>query len=71
MNPLPQINVKVGDTVIIKYGKAMGLGTVLAINFIDYDDTYGRALVSWELFGLSTHFHTSLETVDRDKLCWW
>jgi len=70
MDPLPQINVKIGDTVIIKHGEAKGLGTILAINLIDYEDTYGRVLVSWEIFGLSTHFHTSLETVDRNKLCW-
>ena len=68
MDPLPKINIKVGDMVVVKHGTAWGLGKVLAINTIDYKDSYGQVLVSWESIGLKTHQHTSLEVVDVDKL---
>ena len=68
MPTLPKINIKVGDTVIVKYGDALGLGKVLAINTIDYKDSYGQALVSWRSIGLRTHQHTSLQAVDPSKL---
>jgi hypothetical protein len=71
MDPLPKIDLHVGDTVIMIHGKVMGLGTVIAINLVDYKNTYGRVLVSWDVYGLQTHQHTSLEVVDLDKLCWW
>ena len=68
MPTLPKINIKVGDIVIVKHGTALGLGKVLAVNTIDYKDSYGQALVSWESIGLKTHSHTSLQTVDPSKL---
>ncbi len=71
MAPLPKLNLHVGDTVIIQSGRAMGLGTVVAINLVDYKNTYGQVLISWDIYGLQTHMHTSLEVVDVDKLCWW
>ena len=71
MDPLPKIDLHIGDTVIKRYGKAMGLGTVIAINHVDYKDTYGQVLISWDIYGLQTHMHYSLEVVDVDNLCWW
>ena len=71
MQPPPEITIKVGDTVIIKQGRALGLGMVVAINYIDYKESYGQTLVSWESIGLHTHQHTSLQVVDLEKLCWW
>ena len=68
MNNTSKITIKVGDTVVVKHGTALGLGTVIAINEADYKDTYGQALVSWDSIGLKTHRHTALEVVDLDKL---
>ena len=64
MEPLPKINLHVGDTVIMKHGRAMGLGTVVVI------EPSGLVLVSWDIYGLQTLYYYSLEVVDVDKLCW-
>ena len=49
----------------------MGLGTVIAVNHVDYKNTYGQVLISWDIYGLQTHMYYSLEVVDLDKLCWY
>ena len=62
MIPAPKINLIVGDTVVIKYGRALGLGTVIIINLSS------EVLVSWERVGLSLHATTSLEIVQLNTL---
>lgn len=64
MDPLPKIP-KAGDLVVVKYGRALGLGAIIAINLS------GDAVVSWESVGLSLHPLTSLEVVDPSKLYKW
>ena len=71
MNNTSKITIKVGDTVVVKHGTALGLGTVIAINEADYKDTYGQVLISWDVYGLQTLMYYSLEVVDVDNLCWY
>ncbi len=65
MEPALKKKLIVGDNVVIKYGRGLGLGTVVVINI------HGEVLVSWETVGLSLHAPTSLEIVDPTELYRW
>jgi len=62
MMPASKTRLIVGDTVVVKHGRALGLGTVIVIN------PSGEVLVSWDSVGLNLHTLTSLEIVQPSKL---
>jgi hypothetical protein len=62
MEPLPKNIHKADDLVVVKYGRALGLGTIVVINL------HGEAVVSWESVGLHLHLLTALEVVQPSKL---
>jgi hypothetical protein len=55
--------VKLGDTVIIRWGVAYGWGRIIAID--PQDETL--VLVSWETIGLKRHPKTSLKVIDTSS----
>ena len=55
--------VKLGDTVVVRYGTAFGWGRIIAID--PEDETL--VLVSWETIGLKRHHKTSLKVIDTSE----